>query len=166
MIYSSILTKEQKQNIFKLSLLFAVFIFLFLIVQPVHGATEFISIIDPDDGVGTDFTSLSAWEATVQSDLTSATTSVFSYATTTDNLASGVSVTGETSGATATLVHRTASSTVQLSDGTYGSSQILLADIDGVFITGQLDEVKIWTYELTKEMMLEINNDARIKFGK
>ncbi|MFA7466613.1 MAG: hypothetical protein WCZ08_04365, partial [Parcubacteria group bacterium] len=40
-------------------------------------ATEFISIIDPDNGAGTDYTYLALWEYYVNSDLTSSATQVF-----------------------------------------------------------------------------------------
>jgi hypothetical protein len=59
----------------KLTILFLAFIFLPTIA---HGATEFISVIDPDNGSGTDYTSLSSWEAANQVDLTAVATQVFS----------------------------------------------------------------------------------------
>ena len=42
-----------------------------------NAATEFVSVVDPGNGTGTDYTSLSAWETGVQTDLTSSATQVF-----------------------------------------------------------------------------------------
>ncbi|MCK4944876.1 MAG: hypothetical protein KAS59_01270, partial [Alphaproteobacteria bacterium] len=84
------------------------------------GVAEFVSIIDPDDGVGTDYTSLSSWESNNQVDLTVATTLVFSHAGIMGIIADTDSVTGAVSGATADVVHAT-------------STQILLENVSGVF---------------------------------
>ena len=86
--------------------------------------TEFISIVDPDNGTGTDYTSLSAWETGVQADLTAATTKVFSHGGIIGSIADTDSVTGATSGATANVVHAT-------------STQILLESISGTFQSGE-----------------------------
>ncbi len=45
---------------------------------PAHAATEFVSVVDPGMGSGYDYASLSAWEAGTQTNLTVATTKVFS----------------------------------------------------------------------------------------
>ena len=96
--------------------------------QAVNAATEFISTIDPDNAAGTDYTSLSAWEGAVQADLTSASTSVFSYSTASGTIPDLAGIQGETSGATASSTHMTASTT---------SSQILLTNIVGTFQSGE-----------------------------
>ena len=102
---------------FLISLLLSIGIFL-LFPSPSKATTEFISTIDPDNAVGTDYTSLAAWEAAVQSDLAATTTQVFSGTRTggiADNTAvylcrSGVYQTGNT----ATLVHAASSSQILL----------------------------------------------------
>ena len=111
------------------ALLFAV-ILLFGFSTPVKAATQFIAIVDPDSGAGTSYSSLYAWEENVQSDLTSATTSVFSFDSTTASgtIQDDTAVTGQDSGATATLVHQ-ASST--------DANQILLSYISGTFQSGE-----------------------------
>ncbi|MCK5591170.1 MAG: hypothetical protein KAI72_04370, partial [Candidatus Pacebacteria bacterium] len=88
------------------------------------GLAEFVSIIDPDDGAGTDYTSLSSWEANNQADLTSTTTLVFSHAGITGTISDTDSVTGVTSGATADVVHAS-------------GTQILLENINGTFQSGE-----------------------------
>ena len=88
----------------KLTILFLAFIFLPTIA---HGATEFISVIDPDNGSGTDYTSLSAWEAANQVDLTAATTLVIAGSLTRGTIADGTPITQITTGATAVCVHHT-----------------------------------------------------------
>ncbi|MFH0891344.1 MAG: right-handed parallel beta-helix repeat-containing protein [Candidatus Falkowbacteria bacterium] len=109
---------------------FVLIIGIFYFGQTAFGATEFISWIDPDSGAGTSYTSLYDWEAAVQSNLTAATTKVFSF---NQNTASGTipdatAVRGQTSGATATLVH-SASST--------DAHQILLSSVSGTFQSGE-----------------------------
>ncbi len=93
---------------------------------------KFTSIIDPDNADGTDYTSLSAWESAVQSDLTSTSTLVFSYTT---NTASGVfpdgsTIIGETSKATGTLIHLTGTSSI-------ASKQLLVSVASGKFQKGE-----------------------------
>ncbi|MCK5591548.1 MAG: hypothetical protein KAI72_06300, partial [Candidatus Pacebacteria bacterium] len=88
------------------------------------GVAEFVSIIDPDDGAGTDYTSLSSWESNNQADLSVATTLVFSHAGITGAIVDTDSVTGATSGATADVIHAS-------------STQILLENISGVFVSGE-----------------------------
>jgi hypothetical protein len=100
----------------------------FFVAGNVFAATEFVSIIDPDSGAGTDFSSLSAWEGVVQADLSTSTTKVFSYGTASGTVPDNVTVQGQLSGATATLIHQTASTT---------SSQILLVSISGTFLSGE-----------------------------
>ncbi|MCK4945339.1 MAG: hypothetical protein KAS59_03650, partial [Alphaproteobacteria bacterium] len=84
------------------------------------GLAEFVSIVDPDNGAGTDYTSLSAWESNNQADLTVDTTLVFSHSGITGTIADTDSVTGANSTATADVVHVT-------------NTQILLENISGVF---------------------------------
>jgi len=96
-----------------------------LLVNRASAATEFVAIVDPDNGPSTSFTSLSSWETAVQCDLTAATTLVFSHSGITGSIANGASVTGATSGATATAEHTT-------------DSQILLTGIaSGPFQSGE-----------------------------
>lgn len=93
---------------------------------------EFVSIVDPGNGAGTEYTSLTAWEAGVQTDLTAATTKVFS-GTQTGTVADNTNVTGSISGVTATVVHATA-------------TQILLENISGVFQSGEQVRVDVSNY--------------------
>jgi len=58
------------------------------------GEVEFVSIIDPDNGAGTDYTSLTSWESSNQVDLTAATTLVFSHGGITGTIADGSWVKG------------------------------------------------------------------------
>ncbi|MCK5211341.1 right-handed parallel beta-helix repeat-containing protein, partial [Candidatus Parcubacteria bacterium] len=96
-----------------------------LAARDVSASTEFIAIVDPDSGPGTSFTTLDAWETAVQCDLTATTTLVFSYSTASGTVADGASVTGATSGATATAEHTT-------------SGQILLTAVaSGPFQSGE-----------------------------
>lgn len=89
-------------------------------------ATEFICAVGPGQA---DYTSLSDWESGVQCDLTAATTLVFSHGGITGTVADNASVTGVTSGATATVVHCSA-------------TQILLETIaDGPFQSGEVVRV-------------------------
>jgi hypothetical protein len=85
-------------------------------------ATEFITIVDPDNAAGTDFTSLSSFDTGVQSDLTSVNTKVFSHGGEVGTL--GSSLTGKSSGATGTLIELT-------------TSQILLTVTSGTFSSGE-----------------------------
>ncbi len=79
-------------------------------VGKVHaaGEVEFVSIIDPDNGAGTDYTSLTSWESSVQVDLTAFTTKVIAGSMTAGSIADGVAITQTTSGATAVAVHAAA----------------------------------------------------------
>ncbi len=92
-----------------------------------YAATEFISTIDPDNGEGADYTSLSAWEQAVQTDLTASTTLVFAITghigTTTD----GAIITGQTSGATGTVLHLAST-----------TGQVLIESISGTFQNGEV----------------------------
>ena len=56
---------------------------------PAYGATEFVSIVDPDNGAGTSWTSLSAWEQNTQTDLSTSTTKVFSLSSASGTFAVG-----------------------------------------------------------------------------
>jgi len=86
---------------------------------------EFISTIRATDG---DYTTLSAWEAAINCDLTAATTKVFSHSGITGVIPDNTTVTGATSGATGTAVHATA-------------TQILIKDITGTFQSGEQVQV-------------------------
>ncbi|MCK5590542.1 MAG: hypothetical protein KAI72_01180, partial [Candidatus Pacebacteria bacterium] len=88
------------------------------------GLAEFVSIVDPDDAAGTDYISLSSWESNNQTDLSATTTLVFSHSGITGTISDTDSVIGQTSTATADVVHVT-------------STQILLENISGVFEVGE-----------------------------
>ena len=96
--------------------------------QAVHAATEFVSTIDPDNALGTDYTNLSTWASACECDLTSASTSVFSYSVASGTIPDLANVQGETSGAVASSTHMTASTT---------SAQILLTNVSGAFQSGE-----------------------------
>ncbi|MDP3723212.1 MAG: LamG-like jellyroll fold domain-containing protein [Candidatus Omnitrophota bacterium] len=85
-----------------------------------YAATEFVSTIKATGG---DYTSLITWDARA-CDLTAATTKVFAHSGITGAIPDGSSVVGARSGATAIMVHAT-------------STQILLKQIDGVFLSGE-----------------------------
>ena len=89
---------------------------------------EFESIVDPDNGAGTDYTSLYNWEDGVETDLTATSTIVFSHGGITGSIADTDSVTGATTGATADVVHAT-------------DDQILLENISGNFESGEQVQV-------------------------
>ena len=61
----------------KITIIAVFFVVVLFFSRNVFAATEFVSIVDPDNGSGTDYTSLSAWETGVQTDLTSSATRVF-----------------------------------------------------------------------------------------
>jgi len=105
------------------SLIFFVGLF-FIAIPYVSATTEFTSIVDPDNGIGTDYTSLNAWESANQVDLTVATTLVFAHGGITGTIADASSVTGLTSGATGTVTHAT-------------DTQILIHTITGTFQSGE-----------------------------
>ncbi|MCK5592452.1 MAG: hypothetical protein KAI72_10900, partial [Candidatus Pacebacteria bacterium] len=105
------------------------------------GLAEFVSIVDPDDAAGTDYTSLSSWESNNQADLTAVTTMVFSHAGITGAISDTDSVTGVTSGATADVVHATA-------------TQILLENISGTFESGEQ------VYQTQDTNYVTISNDG------
>ncbi len=92
---------------------------------------EFVSVIDPGNGAGTDFDSLSEWNTVVHADLTLASTRVFSWSTASGTIPDGATVVGNTSGAIATATHMTATTTLT------GSAQILLTNISGTFQSGE-----------------------------
>ncbi len=101
-------------------------------------ATEFVSIIDPDNAVGTDYTSLAAWEAAVQSDLTASSTLVFSIANKSGTTTDGALAVGQSSGATASVIHMASS-----------SNQILLSVLSGTFLNGEVISTGFGTSTLT-----------------
>lgn len=90
------------------------FIILSCLIFPnvTYASIEFIDVVDPDNGSGTDYTSLSAWENSFGIiDLTSADTKVFS-GTTTETLSDNVTVyqcrSGVYQSVTGTMTHDTA----------------------------------------------------------
>lgn len=89
-------------------------------------ATEFITTLR--DGTG-DFSLMSSWESSVQCDLTAATTKVFSHGGITGSIANNDTVTGQTSGATGSVV------------GVVTGTQILLDGITGTFQSGEVAQV-------------------------
>ena len=107
----------------KLAIYTLTFLISFSFVNHAYAATEFISVVDTGNGTDTDYTSLSAWETGVQTDLTLASTLVFA-GTKTGTMADNASVTGSISLATATVVHAT-------------DTQILLESISGTFQSGE-----------------------------
>jgi len=104
----------------KLTISLLAIISCFAFAKNVHAATEFISIIDPDNAAGTDYTSLAAWQLKNHVDLTAGTTLVFSYDASSGTIADEASVSTDGGASTATLVHETA-------------DQILLSGISGSF---------------------------------
>jgi len=82
---------------------------------------EFICTIR---AAGGDYSTLSAWEAAVQTDLTAATTKVFSHSGLVGIIPDASTVEGLTSGATGTAIHVT-------------DTQILIEDITGTFQSGE-----------------------------
>ncbi|MCK4945950.1 MAG: hypothetical protein KAS59_06785, partial [Alphaproteobacteria bacterium] len=109
---------------------------------------EFVSIVDPDSGAGTDYTSLASWESNNQVDLSAATTLVFSHSGITGIIADTNSVTGTTSGATADVVHAT-------------STQILLENVSGgPFESGeqiyQIQDTNYVTISNTGDMAISV----------
>jgi hypothetical protein len=110
---------------------------LFAETEELVSPTEFVAIIDPDNAssssdVVTDYTSLAAWEAAIQADMTSASTTVHYFATSTavGVFPDGATVIGETSGAIATSTHRTGTSTND-------SHQIMMTNVVGEFLNGE-----------------------------
>jgi len=103
---------------------FAILIIFFAITKSAHAATEFVSIVDPDNGAGTSWTSLSAWEQNTQTDLSTSTTKVYSISSASGTFAVGSALVGYTSGATASSTYRTA-------------TQVLIYNISGIFQSGE-----------------------------
>ena len=119
-------------------LLFLTILFLssFFLTKNVFAATEFISVIDPDNGSGTDYTSLSAWEAANQVDLTAATTLVIAGSLTRGTIADGTPITQTTSGATAVCVHHTATQMlISTLSGTPDATSTWYPTVDGSDVT-------------------------------
>jgi hypothetical protein len=85
---------------------------------------EFVAIVDPDSGAGTDFSSLFAWEAATQVDLIATNTMVFSISSASGTLQINGNVTGATSGATASSTYHTA-------------TQMMMYNISGTFQNGE-----------------------------
>jgi len=89
----------------------------FVLVQNTNAATEFATTVNTDGGG--DYSSLSLWEAAINSDLATTTTKVINGSLTRGSFADGAAVTQTTSGATATMRHDTA-------------TQIMLVSVSGV----------------------------------
>ena len=123
-------------------LLFLTILFLssFFLTKNVFAATEFISVIDPGNGSGTDYTSLSAWEAANQVDLTAATTLVIAGSLTRGTIADGTPITQTTSGATAICVHHSATQMlISTLSGTPDATSTWFPTVDGS------DATNAWT---------------------
>ena len=90
-----------------------------------EGTVEFTPTVMQSGG---DYSTLSSWEAGVQTDLVATTTRVFAHGGITGTIADNASVTGLTSNATATVVHASA-------------NQILLENISGTFASGETVQV-------------------------
>lgn len=90
-----------------------------------EGTAEFAASVMQSGG---DYSTLSSWETGVQTDLVADTTRVFNHGGITGAIADNASVTGVTSGATATVVHA-------------ASTQILLENITGTFVSGETIQV-------------------------
>ena len=116
-------------------LIFAVFL---LSAKTTNAATEFISIVDPDNAVGTDYTSLSAWEAAIKTNLTATSTLVFSITNNIGTTTDGATTTGQTSGAVGRVKHLASS-----------SRQILIEAITGTFRNGEVISTGVGTTTLT-----------------
>ena len=96
--------------IYPLVLLTGLLSLLIVFSTPVSAATEFTCMVDPDNGSGTDYTSLSDWEAAINTDLVSSSTKVYSVSTasSTGTTTDGAIVTGSVSTTTkATVKHYT-----------------------------------------------------------
>ena len=90
-------------------------------------ATEFINTLKTTGG---DYSSLITWEADIDGyDYTSATTKVFSHGGITGTVSAGATVTGQTSGATATVC------------AAVTGTQRLLGSISGTFSSGEVVQV-------------------------
>src|SRR3989344_2754613 len=112
-------------------------------------ATEFVTIIDKDNAAGTDFTRMTDFESALDGDLTVATIKVFSHGGITGTIADGSSVTGQTSGATGTALHVTA-------------TQILIAAISGTFQSGE----QVYQTENTNYVVTSNTGDSPIIVGE
>ncbi len=88
-----------------------------------YSATEFISVINSSGG---DFSLLSTWEGVMDNagNITASDCKVFSHNGATGSIQDGASVTGQTSGATGTVIHATA-------------TQVLIDAISGTFQSGE-----------------------------
>ncbi|HAI74134.1 TPA: hypothetical protein DCL22_01990, partial [Candidatus Moranbacteria bacterium] len=115
-------------------LLFLTILFLFFFsAKNVFAATEFISVVDTG-GAG-DYSSLSLWEAAIDSDLTLASNKVFA-GTKTGSIADGASVTGSISLATGTVYHSTATQIyIAVLTGTFQSAEQIQVDGSNYFTT-------------------------------
>jgi hypothetical protein len=92
-----------------------------------EGTKEFVSTVMQSGG---NFSTLSSWEDAIDSDLVADTTRVFSHGGITGTIVGGNTVTGLTSGATATVVYATA-------------TQILLHTVSGIFQSGETLQVTV-----------------------
>ncbi len=112
-----------------------------------QAATEFESIVDPDNGEGADYTSLATWEASVQTELAATTTRVFS-GTATGSISQGDTVTINSStvhdGVEANVVATTTAGQILVENAT-SSEEVVLDDGD----TLEKDASNYWTVEGT-----------------
>ncbi|NCB43847.1 MAG: hypothetical protein EOM59_14705 [Clostridia bacterium] len=90
-----------------------------------EGTVEFVATVMQSGG---NFSTLSSWEDAIDSDLVADTTRVFAHGGITGTIVGGNTVTGLTSGATATVVYAT-------------STQILLHTVSGIFQSGETLQV-------------------------
>jgi len=121
---------NKKMNNIKYAILTIIIGLALFYTASVHAATEFVSIVDPGQGAGSDHSSLSLWEQRTQVDLTATSTLVFSYnpATASGSIPYGATMIGTLSGAIASTTYRTATS---------ASAQILMYNIVGTFQSGE-----------------------------
>jgi hypothetical protein len=108
--------------------------------------TEFVSIVDPGASAESDYSSLSTWNTGVATDLTAASTMVFA-GTKTGTINDNASVTGATSGATATVVHANKDGTQLLleniSGGPFQNGEQIRVDVSNFFTTSNTGDSAI-----------------------
>lgn len=107
-------------------------------------ATEFISTLRSSGG---DYATMTAWEAAVQCNLTSASTLVFA-GTRTGTVGDAASVTGANSGATGTVIHCTATQLLlTVTSGTFQSAEAIEVDGSNYFTTSDAGDSAIAVLE-------------------
>jgi len=104
------------------------------------GYSEFICSIKATGG---DYNSLASWEAAIDSDLTSASSKVFS-GTKTGTIADGASVTGASSGASGTVYHCTQTQLyLNVTAGAFQSGEQIRVDAGNYFTSGNAGNMVI-----------------------